>query len=123
MDYREVVKTIYESFNETLDNLKNKIKNKHEKILGIHPQTNKPISFYVGKYGPLITHDSVNVSVKDIPIDELTLEKALTLLPQQLSPNITIKKGKYGAYFTHEGTNYSLKNCEEPYIGNVFGSC
>ena len=113
--YTDLVKDVYDSFHNTLTELKGQIKNKHEKILGTHPETNEPITFYVGKYGPLISHNGNNVSVKDIPIEELTLTKALELLPQKLSNNITIKKGKFGAYFTYDGKNYSLKDCAEPY--------
>lgn len=49
--------------------------------LGTHPQDKEPVNIYDGPYGPYVKHGKVNVSVpKDQPVEELTLEQALTLL-------------------------------------------
>jgi len=62
--------------------------------LGENPKTKKPILFYAtGKFGPYISSNRVNVSVKEKP----TLTEAIELInnkkPAQYASN-PVKKGK-----------------------------
>ncbi len=52
--------------------------------LGLHPQEQKPISIYEGRYGPYIKYGILNVSLpKDREPQAFTLEEALVLLEKK----------------------------------------
>jgi DNA topoisomerase-1 len=49
--------------------------------LGVHPDTGEEIKILEGRYGAFLKSDGKNVSIpKSVPVDELTLEKALELI-------------------------------------------
>jgi len=53
------------------------------RILGNHPESEEPITLKYGKYGPYVNCGKENRSVKNIPLDDVTLEYALELLAQK----------------------------------------
>jgi DNA topoisomerase-1 len=59
-------------------------RNKPQRVLGKHPETDKPIEVWHGRYGPYVKHDGTNASLKDDQsIDALTREEALELLAEK----------------------------------------
>ncbi|MBU2644737.1 type I DNA topoisomerase [bacterium] len=51
------------------------------KELGNHPEDNSPVNVYVGPYGPYVKHQKTNAAIpKDLDINDLSLDKALSLL-------------------------------------------
>jgi DNA topoisomerase-1 len=59
-------------------------RNKPQRVLGPHPETEKPIEVWHGRYGPYVKHDGTNASLKDDQsIDALTKDEALELLAEK----------------------------------------
>ncbi|MBN1200456.1 MAG: type I DNA topoisomerase [Anaerolineae bacterium] len=49
--------------------------------LGAHPDDEKPVAVYNGRYGPYVKHGKTNASLpKDMTVESITLEQALALL-------------------------------------------
>lgn len=94
------------------------------RVLGNHPETNKPIKANIGRYGPYVQHERTFASLKDDD-DVLSVElaRALKLLsekaqkpgalralgehPETQEP-VEVWKGRYGPYVKHQKTNASL---------------
>ncbi|HYB09633.1 MAG TPA: type I DNA topoisomerase [Alphaproteobacteria bacterium] len=99
--------------------------------IGTHPQTGKPISAGLGRFGPYIKHENTFKSVGSIE-DVLTigLNRAVDLLSQaksrgpaalrDLGPHpgdgtpVRIMKGRYGAYIKHGSVNATLPKDASP---------
>jgi len=65
-------------------------RNKPQRTLGSHPETDEVIEVWNGRYGPYVKHDGTNASLKDgQSIDAITKEEALELLAEKEG-----KKGK-----------------------------
>ena len=94
--------------------------------LGEHPDTGKPITANIGRYGPYVKHEGTFASLKDDD-DVLTvgLDRAMDLIRQKENRNkpqrvvgkhpesgepIEVWNGRYGPYVKHDGTNASLKD-------------
>ena len=55
--------------------------------LGVHPDDGAPVWLKTGHHGPFVAHRRFYASVpKDIPPDELTLERALDILARASGP-------------------------------------
>ena len=49
--------------------------------LGVHPEDEKPIGIYDGRYGPYVKHGKINATIpKDRDPAQLTLEEAVALI-------------------------------------------
>jgi len=95
-------------------------KDKFKRKLGICPNTYLEICTYIGKYGPLVHLKDPDgkknkfAPLKDIKIEEVTLEQALELLkfPLKLGKlerkEIQLCKGQYGFYLKYDKKNYSV---------------
>ena len=124
-----VVSDCYKSFINIVENLKKTPsldKNNYSKLIGVDPNTKFEIYAYIGKYGPCVQlKNTTDLSktkyapIKDIKIEDITLNKAIELLKypyifgQYNKKNITISKGKYGIYFKYNDKNYSLSYIDE----------
>jgi DNA topoisomerase-1 len=59
-------------------------RNKPQRVLGPHPESEEPVEVWSGRYGPYVKHDGTNASLKDDQsIDELTMDEALDLLAEK----------------------------------------
>ena len=98
-------------------------KERHKRLLGKDPKSDRDVIVYIGKYGPVacICNDDENgkhcyASLNDLKIDEITLEQALKLFeyPKDIGEYkgnvVKLNKGRYGFYLKCNGKNYSLKN-------------
>ena len=98
--------------------------------IGIDPETGKPVSARLGRFGPF-----VQIGTKDDPekprfaslranqrIDTITLEDALALfqLPRRLGTlengdEVKVNIGRFGPYVQHGKSYVSLKRDDDPY--------
>ena len=94
--------------------------------LGEHPETDKPITANIGRYGPYVKHKGTFASLKgDDDVLTVGLDRALALIREKEDRNkpervigehpgsgepVEVWTGRYGPYVKHDGTNASLKD-------------
>ncbi len=93
--------------------------------LGEHPETGKPVTADIGRYGPYVHHDGKFASLK-VPDDVFTVElpRGLELLAAKKGGSavlrvvgehpesgeaIEVREGRYGQYIRHQKLNAKLK--------------
>ena len=100
--------------------------------VGIHPETGKPISAGIGRYGPYLRHDGAYVSIpRGDGVLEIGLNRAVVLIagkkggrstgplkelgahPGDGKP-VTVHTGRYGPYVKHGRTMASLPKGQMP---------
>ena len=128
-DWVNVVRDVYKSFNEIVIKLSSTTsldKNNYRRMLGIDPDTNFEVYTYIAKYGPVVqlknTIDqkkSKFAPLKDIKMEEVSLEQALSLLKYPYiwgkikNKPVKVCKGKFGIYLKYNETNISLNGTNE----------
>ena len=139
-DWVNVVRDVYKSFNEIVIELSSKTsldKNNYRRMLGVDPKTNFEVYTYIAKYGPIVqlknTIDQKKSKfspLKDIKMEDVTLEQALSLLKYPYvwgkikNKPVQVCKGKFGIYLKYNETNISLngtneENLNEQVINNL----
>ena len=115
LNWVNLVDSTYKSFDSCLQELQTSQKEKNMNSIGIHPQNTVAYLLFISKMDSVLKHNNVFVPLKEIKVEDMTLEKALVLLkyPMKLSDEIIVKKGKFGLYFTYNSRNYSLADVEE----------
>ncbi|HEY8352104.1 MAG TPA: topoisomerase C-terminal repeat-containing protein, partial [Sphingomonadales bacterium] len=96
------------------------------KVLGLDPETGLEVSLRSGRFGPYVQlgeGDKPKRSSipRDMPVDQVDLERALALLalPREVGVHpetgkpITTSIGRYGPYLAHDGKYVSLPSSEE----------
>ncbi|NQU69364.1 MAG: topoisomerase DNA-binding C4 zinc finger domain-containing protein, partial [Rhodospirillales bacterium] len=64
------------------------------RVIGDHPDDEKPVDIRNGRFGPYVKHGKVNASLtKDMNVDEVTMEQALDLLTTRIAKQAE-KSGK-----------------------------
>jgi DNA topoisomerase-1 len=102
--------------------------------VGIHPETQKPITANFGRFGPYVAHDGAYASL-ETPDDVFTigLNHAVTILAEKKARGgrrgaealkelgntaegvaIKVMKGRYGPYVTDGTTNATIPNGSDP---------
>lgn len=98
------------------------------RLLGEDPQTGKPISARIGRYGPYVqigdAEDEEKPKFASLQkgqlMETITLEDALELfkLPREVGlfedQALVVNIGKYGPYVKHDGKFYSLEKTDDP---------
>ena len=122
--WQDTVKEVYITIKPKLDEMGARItteKDKYKRSLGFCPDTNLEVLTYIGKFGPLVQLKDPEKTknkfapLKDIKIEEVTLEQALQLLayPKNLGKfnrkEIQLCKGQYGFYLKYDKKNYSIE--------------
>jgi len=100
--------------------------------VGLHPETGKPITAGIGRFGPYIKHDDIYASLKGGDDDVITigLNRAVALLkdakPRQRKQGrelgkhpddgkpVLIHSGKYGPYVSHNRLRATLPKDAKP---------
>jgi DNA topoisomerase I len=128
-DWVNVVRDVYKSFNDIVIKLSSNNsldKNNYRRVIGVDPETNYEISTYIAKYGPVVqlknTIDQKKSKfspLKDIKMEDVTLEQALSLLKYPYiwgkikSKPVHVCKGKFGIYLKYDGKNISINGSNE----------
>ncbi|NVJ54323.1 MAG: type I DNA topoisomerase [Campylobacteraceae bacterium] len=130
--WQQVMTDFYGGFKKTIDEKEESV-NKEDYLqireIGIDPESGKPISARVGRYGPFVqigTKDDEEkpkfVAIPDhLNMDTITLDEALFLftLPRVVGQtdegeDIKANIGRFGPYLQVKSTYYSLKE-DDPY--------
>jgi len=128
-EWTEMLSSFYGPFHaEVQDTLDNADRASHERELGVHPESGKPISVRVGRFGPLVQIGAADDEEKPQfaslrkgqMIETITLEEALELfkLPKKIGEfeekEMTVAIGRFGPYIRHNSSFYSLPKGVDP---------
>ncbi len=70
-------------------------RNAPQRVIGAHPESGEPVGLFDGKYGPYVSHQKVNASLKDgQDPDTLDLDTALALLAEREATTDTKTSGR-----------------------------
>ncbi|MFV0345609.1 MAG: type I DNA topoisomerase [Bacteroidales bacterium] len=132
MQWQKMIDAFYKPFHKSVEEaLENSERAKGERVLGEDPNTGKPISVKIGRYGAYAQLGEGGEEVDEKPtfaklrngqhIETITLEEALDLfkLPRQLGDYegkvVTIGIGRFGPYVRHDNKFVSLeKDVDDP---------
>ena len=129
--WNDEIKEFYKSFHPEIDKVSS-LRLEHkvgERILGNDPETGKPVSVKIGRYGPLVQLGSTDDKEKprfaslqkEQSVATITLEEALKLfeMPRTLGTfegkEVVVAIGKYGPYLKHDGKFVSVPKDMSPY--------
>ena len=128
-EWTHMMKEFYQDFHpQVQDVAKNADREVGERILGEDPETGKPVSVRLGKFGPMVQIGSVEDDEKprfaslgpDQTLDSVTFEEAMDLfqLPKQLGEYkgeaVEVNNGRYGPYVKFGKKYVSLEKGEDP---------
>ena len=129
-DWHKMLKDFYKRFEPVVEKtMKSRSEHKAgERILGEEPESGKPVSVKIGRYGPLVQIGSADDKEKprfaqmpkEFSLESITLEEALELfkLPRNLGKfegkDVTIGTGRYGAYIYHNKKYVTLPKNTDP---------
>lgn len=128
-EWTKMMKDFYRDFHpQVQDVAKNADREVGERILGEDPQTGKPVSVRLGKFGPMVQIGSVEDEEKprfaslgpDQTLDSITFEEAMALfqLPRQLGEyqgeKVEVNNGRFGPYVRYGKKYVSLAKGEDP---------
>jgi DNA topoisomerase I len=129
-DWPTMIKQFYTPFHKKVDTAtQTSERSKGEKVLGEDPQSGKPVSVKIGRFGPIAQIGEASDEekpkfaslLKGQSLDTITLEEALELfrLPRTLGQfeedELVIGVGKYGPYVRHKSKFYSLSTADDPF--------
>jgi DNA topoisomerase-1 len=128
IDWTKMMREFYDKFHPTVKNVEeNAERESGERILGTHPESGKPVSVRLGKFGPMAQIGAPDDEDKKFAsllteqnIGNITLEEVLNLflLPKNLGTykgeEVEVSNGRYGPYIRHGAAFVSLPKGEEP---------
>jgi DNA topoisomerase-1 len=106
--------------------------------VGLHPETGKPITAGIGRYGPFVLHDGTFANLDSVEeVFTVGLNRAVTLIAEKMAGGgrrrsstptalktlgdhpteggkITIRDGRYGPYVNHGKINATLPKGTDP---------
>jgi DNA topoisomerase-1 len=130
LDWPKMIERFYTPFHTRVDTAtQTSEKSKGEKVLGEDPQSGKPVSVKIGRFGPIAQIGEASDEEKPMfasllkgqSLETITLEEALDLfrLPRSIgqfeNEELVIGVGKYGPYVRHKSKFYSLSKTDDPY--------
>ena len=128
-EWTTMMKDFYSDFHpQVLDVAKNAEREVGERILGEDPETGKPVSVRLGKFGPMVQIGSVEDEEKprfaglmpDQTLDSITYEEAMDLfkLPKEIGvyegEPVEVNNGRFGPYVKYGKKFVSLEKGEDP---------
>ncbi len=129
-EWAEPISAFYKGFEPQIDNiLKTKSEYKvGERLLGTDPQSGKPVSVKIGRFGPIVQIGTSTDEEKPRfaqmkpgqTLETITLEEALDLfgLPRNLGnfeeQSVTIGAGRFGPYIKHNNIYVSMPKGNDP---------
>ncbi|REH00458.1 type I DNA topoisomerase [Flavobacterium aquicola] len=128
IEWTKMMQEFYNQFHPTVKDVEaNADRESGERILGVHPESGKPVSVRLGKFGPMAQigdaedEDKKFASLRhEQNIGNITLEEALNLflLPKNLGvykgEEVEVSNGRYGPYVRHGSVFISLPRGEDP---------
>ncbi|WP_281226684.1 type I DNA topoisomerase [Flavobacterium aquiphilum] len=128
IEWTKMMQEFYNTFHPTVKDVEaNADRESGERILGIDPDSGKPVSVRLGKFGPMAQigdsedEDKKFASLRNEQnIGNITLEEALNLflLPKNLGiykgEEVEVSNGRYGPYVRHGSLFISLPRGEDP---------
>jgi DNA topoisomerase-1 len=130
LDWHNMIDRFYGPFHSRVDTAtQTSERSKGEKLLGEDPESGKPVSVKIGRFGPIAQigeagdEDKPRFAslLKGQSLETITLEEALGLfrLPRTVgqfeNEELVIGIGKYGPYVRHKSKFYSLSASDDPY--------
>ncbi|MCD4709469.1 MAG: type I DNA topoisomerase [Bacteroidales bacterium] len=130
LNWPTMIERFYTPFHTRVDTAtQTSERSKGEKILGEDPQSGKPVSVKIGRFGPIAQIGEASDEekprfaslLKGQSLETITLEEALDLfrLPRTLGQfedeELVIGVGKYGPYVRHKSKFYSLSKNDDPF--------
>ncbi len=130
LDWPNMIERFYTPFHTRVDTAtQTSERSKGEKILGEEPQSGKPISVKIGRFGPIAQIGEASDEekprfaslLKGQSLETITLAEALDLfrLPRSIGQfedeELVIGVGKYGPYVRHKSKFFSLSKTDDPY--------
>jgi DNA topoisomerase-1 len=128
--WQDMLEGFYEPFHQNVENtIKEPIRVKSERLLGVDPASGKNLYAKIGRYGPLVqigeTDDEVKPRYAKLGkgqlIETITVPEALELfrLPREVGEYegtpVVVSIGRFGPYVAHNKAFYSLPKEEDPY--------
>jgi DNA topoisomerase-1 len=130
LDWPKMIDGFYRPFHSKVDSTtQTSERSKGEKMLGTDPETGKPVSVKIGRFGPVAQIGEAGETekprfaslLKGQSLETITLDEALELFRLPRVPGkfeeeeVVIGMGKYGPYARHKGKFYSLGKEDDPY--------
>ena len=128
-EWTEVMKSFYKDFHPIVEDVaENAEREVGERVLGKDPETGKPVSVRLGKFGPMVQIGTAEDEEKPRfaslspgqTLSSLTFEEAMELfkLPKTLGEykgnEVTVANGRFGPYIKYDGKYVSLDKGEDP---------
>ncbi len=128
IEWTKMMQEFYNKFHPNVKDVEaNADRESGERILGIDPESGKPVSVRLGKFGPMAQIGNAEDEEKKFAslrneqnIGSITLEEALNLflLPKNLGlykeEEVEVSNGRYGPYVRHGAVFISLPRGEDP---------
>ncbi|MGW8317340.1 MAG: type I DNA topoisomerase, partial [Bacteroidales bacterium] len=130
LNWPKMIDSFYRPFHSTVDSTtQTSERSKGERVLGEDPETGKPVSVKIGRFGPIAQIGEASDEekprfaslLKGQSLETITLEEALTLfrLPREIGrfedEEVVAGVGRYGPYIRHKGKFYSLGRSDDPH--------
>ncbi len=128
-EWTKMMKDFYSDFHPRVQDVaENAEREVGERILGTDPNSGKPVSVRLGKFGPMVQMGSVEDEEKpkfaslspDQTLDSVTFEEAMELfkLPKELGEyegeKVEVNNGRFGPYVRYGKKFVSLEKGEDP---------
>ena len=128
-EWTKMMRDFYSEFHpQVLDVAENAEREVGERILGKDPETGKPVSVRLGKFGPMVQIGSVEDDEKprfaglspDQSLETITYEEAMDLfqLPKEIGEyegeKVEVNNGRFGPYVRYGSKYVSLDKGEDP---------
>jgi len=107
------------------------------RVIGPHPETGKPITAGLGRFGPFVRHENTYASLEaGDEVFDIGLNRAVTLIAEKIAKGprgrrfgadpgrplgdhptlgaVAVKNGRYGAYVTAGGVNATIPSDKTP---------
>ncbi|MCF8283716.1 MAG: type I DNA topoisomerase [Sphingobacteriales bacterium] len=131
-EWTNMIEAFYKPFHKDVENtIENADRANATRELGLDPETQKPISVKIGRYGPYVQIGEADEETGEKPrfaslrpgqmVETLTLAESLELfkMPKQLGQfeekDVTIGIGRFGPYIRHNSIFTSLTKEDDPY--------
>ena len=130
LNWPKMIERFYNPFHSKVDSAtQTSERSKGEKILGEDPESGKPVSVKIGRFGPIAQIGEASDEekprfaslLKGQSLETITLEEAMDLfrLPRNIGQfekeDVIIGVGKYGPYVRHRSKFFSLDKADDPY--------